>query len=62
MICIECDGSGQAWYGNRSIRAVCEICGGTGYLEDDGRKSPNAPSTPLWPVPLDEDDWRFDPK
>lgn len=49
MICVECDGRGNTWYGNRSTYATCEICGGTGHLDDQGRKTPEAPSTPLWP-------------
>ena len=49
MICIECDGRGSCWYGNRSTYATCEICGGMGILQDNGCKHPDAPSTPLWP-------------
>lgn len=58
MLCVECDGCGQAWYGNRSLRAICEICGGTGYLDDNGYKEMDAPSTPLWPEPLPKEKWK----
>lgn len=57
--CPECEGCGQAWYGNRSVRAVCEICGGRGYVNDDGSMPEDKPYTPLWPIPLPEDKWRF---
>lgn len=50
MICIECNGSGHTWYGNRSTYAVCEICGGGGALDDRGHKFSSAPATPLWPA------------
>lgn len=50
MNCIECDGVGYCWYGNRTTYAICEICGGTGHLDNDARKLPHAPETPLWPV------------
>ena len=49
MNCIECNGSGYAWYGNRTTYAVCEICGGVGTLNDQGLKHVWAPETPLWP-------------
>ena len=49
MICIECNGDGYTWYGNRTTYAVCEICGGTGHLDDNGSKFHDAPATPLWP-------------
>lgn len=49
MICIECDGRGNCWYGNRSVYTTCEICGGSGHLDDNGFKRPDAGYTPLWP-------------
>lgn len=50
MLCVECNGERYTWYGNRSTYAVCEICGGTGYLDDRGGKTEDAGYTPLWPV------------
>lgn len=49
ITCIECDGRGNTWYGSRSVYTTCEICGGTGYLNDRGGKTPDARATPLWP-------------
>ena len=49
MLCVECGGEGHTWYGNRTTYAVCEICGGSGFLNDDGSQTHDAGYTPLWP-------------
>lgn len=49
MNCPECNGTGATWYGNRQVYATCEICGGCGYLGDDGNQTSYAAYTPLWP-------------
>lgn len=49
MLCIECEGRGNCWYGSRTKYGTCEICGGTGHLNDDGSKGRGGRATPLWP-------------
>ena len=50
MLCPECSGEGYTWYGNHTTYAVCEICGGFGYINHDGTQTNMARPTPLWPV------------